>query len=97
MPSTTGANGPFDIGGSDVPDVDGAVYPVLPIVVKTCGRGRAGAPTDNWEYDYPGIFADHRADCVSRVPALLESVIRARRREGTRAGHVASVIGVNRL
>jgi len=70
---------------------------VPPIVVEICGRGRAGAPTDNWEYDHSGIFADRWADCVSRVPALVGSVIRAKRHDGTQAGYVASVIAVKQL
>jgi hypothetical protein len=52
-----------------VPDVGGAVYARLSIVVKTSGRGRADAPTDNGEYDYNGIFADHWVNGVNQVPA----------------------------
>jgi hypothetical protein len=97
MPSTTSLNGPFDLGGNYGPDLDGLVYPGPPIVVKITVRGRAGAPTDNWDYDYTGIFADYWANGVNQVPALVGGVICAKRHDGMQAGHVASVVTVKQL
>jgi hypothetical protein len=95
-PSATSLKGTFDMGGGFVLDLDGVVSgaPGAPLAVKIFGRGRAGTPTANWEYDYDGILAFQWPNGVNQVPSLVGSVIRAKPHDGAPAGYVASFIAV---
>ncbi len=78
-------------------DLEGMIRPASegsPTTIKMAGRGRAGTPTDGWEYDYFGLLAHQWAKGVNQVPALVVTVIRAKPHDGAPAGYVASFVAV---
>lgn len=94
-PTGTTLKGTFDMGGAYVLDLDGKIQAVGTfLTVQINGYGRAGTPTDGWEYDYNGVLAYHWPNGVNQVPALVGSVIRAKPHGQAPAGYVASFIAV---
>jgi hypothetical protein len=92
--------GTFDMGGGFVLDLKGTVRPGTedaPTTLEIFGTGRAGTPTDGWEYDYRAFIAYQWPNGVNQRPALVGSVIRAKPHNGGAAGLVASFIAVRQL
>lgn len=98
-PSEHSLKGALDLGGGYVLDLDGKVERDAQnstLTIKVIGLGRAGTPTDGWEYDYHGGLAYEWPNGINQVPALVGSVIRAKPHDGAPAGVVASFIAVKR-
>jgi hypothetical protein len=96
-PSRTTVKGTLDMGEGLVLDLNGTVRPAAagaPLIVEIAGIGRAGTPTNGWEYDYHGYLAYPWPNGVNQVPCLVGSVIRAKPHNGAPAGFVASFIAV---
>jgi hypothetical protein len=87
--------GVLDMGGGYALDLTGSVkgaVGAVPALARIRGIGRAGTPTDNWEYDYCGYLAWTWPDGVAQVPAIVGTVVRAKAHGGAKAGVVASFI-----
>jgi hypothetical protein len=85
------------MGGGYALDLEGTIRPAsegVPATIEIAGRGRAGTPTDGWEYDYFGFLAHQWPKGVNQVPALVGTVIRAKPHDGAPAGYVASFVAV---
>ena len=96
-PRATMITGTFDMGGGFVLDLQGIVKPATeeaPFTVHMFGNGRAGTPTEGWQYDYHGSLAYTWPNGIDQVPSLVGSVIRAKPHGAARAGYVASFIAV---
>lgn len=93
-PAGTVLTGTLDMGGGRVLDLKGKITETAPLAVAISGYGRAGTPTDGWEYDYYASLAYRWPDGVNQTPALLGSVIRAKPHGGKPAGVVASFVAV---
>ena len=96
MPSKTTVKGTLDMGGGFVLDLAGEVQPgpCDQLFFRINGSGRAGTPTDGWEYDYMGVSACRWPNGVNQVPSLVGTVIRAKPHDGAPAGVTASFIAV---
>lgn len=97
LPSPDALVGTFDMGGGFVLDLKGTVHSAskqAPTTVEIYGTGRAGSPTDGWEYDYHAVLAYEWANGIDQRPALVGNVIRAKPHNGGAAGVVASFIAV---
>jgi hypothetical protein len=92
--SGTALTGTLDMGGGYVLDLKGTVTQTALLSVAISGYGRAGTPTAGWEYDYNASLAYQWPNGVNQTPALVGSVIRAKRHNGGAAGVVASFIAV---
>jgi hypothetical protein len=92
----TSVKGTLDMGGGFFLDLAGTVQasPGGQVAFQLNGFGRAGTPTDGWEYDYNGVLAYHWPNGVDQVPSVVGSVIRAKPHDGAPAGFVASFIAV---
>ena len=96
-PTDQTVTGNLDMGGGFVLDLEGkvAVNSSGSASFDIIGTGRAGTPTEGWEYDYNGNLAHQWPNGVKQVPALVGSVIRAKPHGGAPAGVVASFIAVS--
>jgi hypothetical protein len=61
------------------------------------GIGRAGTPTEGWEYDYNCQTGFAWPNGVNQIASLLGTVIRAKPHNGSPAGVVASFIAVRQI
>jgi hypothetical protein len=88
--------GIFDMGGGFVLDLKGTMQktPAGDIAVELIGTGRAGTPTENWEYDYKATTTPKWPNGIDQVPSLVGTVIRAKPHGTAKAGFVASFIAV---
>jgi len=96
-PSSTTLTGNLNMGDDLVLDLKGAVRPAdkeCPLTVEIKGCGRAGTPTEGWEYDYYGFLAYQWPNGVDQVPSLVGSIVRAKPHNGGAAGVTASFIAV---
>lgn len=93
-PSGAALVGTLDMGSGYVLDLKGTITQTAPLSVAISGYGRAGTPTDGWEYDYNASMAYQWPNGVNQTPALVGSVIRAKPHGGAPAGYVASFIAV---
>ena len=87
--------GEIDMGQGYVLDLTGSVkgaVGAVPALARIRGIGRAGTPTENWEYDYCGYLAWTWPDGVAQVPAIVGTVVRAKAHGSAKAGVVASFI-----
>ena len=87
--------GTLDMGGGYFLDLKGHVANTHDVTTVTIrGFGRAGTPTDGWEYDYHCSPAYHWPKGVNQVASLLGTVFRAKPHNGEPAGVTASFICV---
>ncbi len=89
--------GVLDMGGGYYLDLSGKMVPAqgaAPALITLSGIGRAGTPTDGWEYDYRGYLVQAWPNGVSQRPAFVGSVIRAKPHDGAPAGYTASFISI---
>jgi hypothetical protein len=93
-PSGTAFTGSLDMGNGRILDLTGKITQTAPLSVAISGHGRAGTPTEGWEYDYNASLAYQWPEGVDQAPALLGSVIRAKAHGSGPAGVVASFIAV---
>jgi hypothetical protein len=93
-PSGTAFTGSLDMGNGRVLDLKGRITRTAPLSVAISGYGRAGTPTEGWEYDYNASLAYQWPNGIDQAPALLGSVIRAKPHGSGPAGVVASFIAV---
>ena len=95
-PSGNSITGNFDMGGGYVLDLKGTIQTTSSgqINIEVFGTGRAGTPTDNWEYDYKASTTPKWPNGVDQIPSLVGTVIRAKPHDGGAAGVVASFIAV---
>jgi hypothetical protein len=93
-PSGMAFNGSLDMGNGRILDLKGRITQTAPLSVAISGFGRAGTPTEGWEYDYNASLAYQWPNGVDQSPALLGSVIRAKPHGSGPAGIVASFIAV---
>jgi hypothetical protein len=96
-PSSTTVQGTLDMGSGLVLDLQGTVEAGggnAPATIAIVGTGRAGTPTDGWEYDYRCYPGFQWPNGVNQVPSLVGTVIRAKPHNGAPAGVVASFIAV---
>lgn len=96
QPSGNNISGTLDIGNGFVLDLNGIlqVSPAGDISVELVGTGRAGTPTDNWEYDYKAATTSKWANGINQIPSLVGTVIRAKPHGASPAGYVASFIAI---
>jgi hypothetical protein len=89
--------GSFDMGGGFVLDMEGTVrwqtY-VSPTIFEISGKGRAGTPTEGWQYDYVGYLAWEWPNGIGQVPAIVGTVIRTKPHGASKAGYVASFVAI---
>jgi hypothetical protein len=87
--------GSFDMGGGYVLDMEGSVrwqtY-VSPTIFEISGKGRAGTPTEGWQYDYVGYLTWEWPNGIGQVPAIVGTVIRTKPHGTAQAGYVALFI-----
>ena len=87
--------GTFDMGGGYLLDLEGTVrwqtY-AAPAIFEISGKGRAGTPTEGWQYDYVGYLAWQWPNGINQVPAIVGTVIRTKPHGNSPAGYVASFI-----
>ena len=90
--------GVFDMGGGYMLDIKGVIQPEIPnsapLTLSINGYGRAGTPTDGWEYNYHGFLAYQWPNGIDQVPSLVGSVIRAKPHGTAKAGYVASFTAI---
>jgi hypothetical protein len=99
MPSSVTLKGAIDWSGGGL-DLQGTIQPGVAGTGPTfeiIGTGRPGTATAGWEYDYRGQLAYQWPNGINQVPALVGTVIRAKRHNGAPAGYVASFIAVKRM
>jgi hypothetical protein len=87
--------GVFDMGGGFFLDLQGSVKQesnVSPVVISITGKGRAGTPTDGWQYDYVGYLAWTWPNGINQIPSVVGTVIRTKPHGSAPAGYVASFI-----
>jgi hypothetical protein len=93
-PTATALTGTLDLGNGRVLDLKGRITQTAPLSVAISGYGRAGTPTDGWQYDYNASLAHQWPDGVDQTPALVGSVVRVKAHGSGPAGVVASFIAV---
>jgi hypothetical protein len=93
-PAGAAITGTLDLGGGRVLDLKGSITQTAPLSLAIAGYGRAGTPTEGWEYDYNASLAYEWPAGVDQRPALVGSVIRAKPHGSGPAGVVASFIAV---
>jgi hypothetical protein len=89
--------GALDMGGGYVLDITGERrHGAEPhdFRLSLTGKGRAGTPTEGWQYDYHVAPASMWREGVSQVPTLVGATLRALPHNGEPAGVTASVIMV---
>ncbi len=94
--SGTTLQGTIDWPGGGL-DLQGRIQPAngrAPLSVAIVGSGRPNSETAGWEYDYRGNLAYQWPNGVKQIPALVGTVIRAKRHGDSPAGYVASFIAV---
>ena len=96
MPTPDTVAGTFDMGGGYLLDLQGQVtiegngFEAL----KIAGLGRAGTPTEGWEYDYYAVPGYAWPAGVNQVASIVGTVLRAKPHNGGPAGLTASFIAV---
>ena len=95
-PTGNALTGNFDMGGGYVLDLKGTMQstPAGDTSIEVFGTGRAGTPTENWEYDYKGTTTPKWANGIDQIPSIVGTVIRAKPHDGAKAGYVASFISI---
>jgi hypothetical protein len=95
-PTGSSITGTFDMGGGYVLDLKGTMQASAAgdITIEAVGTGRAGTPTENWEYDYKALTTPKWPNGINQVPSLVGTVIRAKPHDGGAAGVTASFIAV---
>jgi len=95
-PSGNSIAGVLDMGGGYFLDLKGTtrVTSSGDIAVEIFGYGRAGTPTENWEYDYQATTTPKWPHGIAQVPCLVGTVIRAKPHGTAPAGYVASFIAI---
>ncbi len=89
--------GALDMGGGYALDVAGERHAGAgphDFRLILIGKGRAGTPTDGWQYDYQLAPAPMWREGVDQVPTLVGTTLRAVPHNGEPAGVTASVIMV---
>lgn len=89
-------SGDFDMGGGYILDLKGTMQTNAAgdISIELFGTGRAGTPTENWEYDYRANTTPKWPTGVGQIPSLVGTVIRAKPHDSGAAGVTASFIAV---
>jgi hypothetical protein len=95
-PSGDKITGVLDMGGGYFLDLKGTMHTTSSgdIAVEIFGYGRAGTPTDNWEYDYKATTTPKWPNGIDQIPCLVGTVIRAKPHGTAPAGYVASFIAI---
>lgn len=95
-PSGNNITGILDMGGGYFLDFKGTMQVTSSgdIAVDLLGFGRAGTPTENWEYDYKATTTPKWPNGIGQVPSLVGTVIRAKPHGSAPAGYVASFIAI---
>jgi hypothetical protein len=95
-PSGNSITGVLDMGGGYFLDLKGTMQTTASgdIAVELFGYGRAGTPTDNWEYDYKATTTPKWPNGIGQIPSLVGTVIRAKPHGTAPAGYVASFIAI---
>jgi len=95
-PTPDTITGVFDMGGGYVLDITGKLAHAAGAVsnIAMAGVGRAGTPTDGWEYDYNAIPGYAWPTGVDQVPSFVGTVLRAKPHNGSPSGFTASFISV---
>jgi hypothetical protein len=93
-PAGATVTGTLDLGNGRILDLKGKITQTAPLSLAIAGHGRAGTPTEGWEYDYNAALAFAWPNGVGQIPALVGSVIRAKPHGSGPAGVVASFIAV---
>ena len=88
--------GVLDMGGGYFLDLKGTMQRTSSedIAMELFGFGRAGAPAENWEYDYKATTTPKWPNGVDQIPCLVGTVIRAKPHGTAPAGYVASFIAI---
>jgi len=85
------------MGGGYVLDLKGTIQPSAGtdvLVLEIFGTGRAGTPTENWEYDYKAFTTPKWPNGINQIPAFVGTVIRAKPHGSSPAGVVASFVSI---
>lgn len=95
-PSGNNVTGVLGMGESYFLDLKGTMQVTSSgdIAVDLFGFGRAGTPTDNWEYDYKATTTPKWPNGIGQIPSLVGTVIRAKPHGTSPAGYVASFIAI---
>ncbi len=96
-PSGSSISGNLDMGGGFVLDLKGTMQPLAGagiLALEIFGTGRAGTPTENWEYDYKAFMTPKWPNGVNQIPAFVGTVIRAKPHGSAPAGVVASFVSI---
>lgn len=95
-PSGNNVTGVLDMGGGYFLDLKGTMQVTASgdIAVELFGYGRAGTPTENWEYDYKATTTPKWPHGINQIPCLVGTVIRAKPHGTAPAGYVASFIAI---
>jgi hypothetical protein len=96
-PSGNAISGNLDMGGGYVLDLKGTIQPSAGtdvLVLEIFGTGRAGTPTENWEYDYKAFTTPKWPNGINQIPAFVGTVIRAKPHGSSPAGVVASFVSI---
>jgi hypothetical protein len=96
-PSGNSISGNFDMGGGYVLDLKGTIQPLAGtgvFALEIFGTGRAGTPTENWEYDYKAFTTPKWPNGINQIPAFVGTVIRAKPHGSSPAGYVASFVSI---
>jgi hypothetical protein len=96
-PSGNSITGNLDMGGGYVLDLKGTMQPLAGtgvVALEIFGTGRAGTPTENWEYDYKAFTTPKWPNGINQIPAFVGTVIRAKPHGTSPAGYVASFVSI---
>jgi hypothetical protein len=95
-PSGNNVTGVLDMGNGYFLDLKGTLQASAGgnYSVELFGYGRAGTPTENWEYDYKASTTPKWPNGIDQVPCLTGTVIRAKPHGTSPAGYVASFVAI---
>ena len=96
-PSGNSISGNLDMGGGYLLDLKGTIQPLAGtgvFALEIFGTGRAGTPTENWEYDYKAFTTPKWPNGINQIPAFVGTVIRAKPHGSSPAGYVASFVSI---
>ena len=96
-PSGNSISGNLDMGGGYALDLKGTIQSSVGtgvFVLEIIGTGRAGTPTENWEYDYKAFTTPKWPNGINQIPAFVGTVIRAKPHGSSPAGYVASFVSI---